>query len=385
MVQAIVEEDEEVEEEEDPSQPLPPETLESEAAQTGDPSSDAVSDTDGQDGGSFELLSDEAKVLEVSQRISDGKRVVRASQPTASSTPVLYRVLLALLTLTVSYLSYDFKQEASQIGFCETGQSSNDVLRSFQSQRAAVDLCNRQNRTYLYLPEPDSTQSVEVPIPEETPSAAPDTWAFSEEQEGKQLCPAPPLLPIPHPDTCTPCPAHAVCSPSVMTCETGYLIRPHPLLFFLPLSPAPNSPHAQNSYAIPSLIPSAEFTGTTSELIYKSVSHVLDGLPGMGTVALPPRCVEDPKRKERVGALGKAVETLLASHRGRLICEGEVPQVPAGTEAEEARKWGFEMEDLKEHMKTSGMKKKLAVCAIVKFGSICSDLAALASSHGSVR
>ncbi|KAH8099474.1 Man1-Src1p-C-terminal domain-containing protein [Cristinia sonorae] len=357
-VQAIPEE-EELEEVQD-EQAASPEYLEShEVVSTNEPLSEEV--VSEPETGSFDQMSDSDKAIEVSRRIAgQGKQVVaRPSTDVASppaSIPLIYRIAMLLLTLTTSYLCYDYKQEASHIGFCETGQTSNDVLRGLQAHWAAVDSCNRDNRTYL-LPAPDGTQSVLSPVPTPTPSLASEI--NNEELTGMELCPAPPLLPIPRPDYCTPCPAHAVCGPSTMTCETGYLIRPHPLLFFLPLSVSPNSPHAQNSYTTPSYLPPTSSSGTVSELLYKGLSQILDGLPGLGPVALPPHCVEDPKRKARIGALGNAVETVLANHRGRLVCDG-VSDQPTGSDADEAKKWGIEIEELKDRLKKEGMKKKLA-------------------------
>jgi len=68
-------------------------------------------------------------------------------------------------------------------------------------------------------------------------------------------------------------------------------------------------------------------------------------------VALPPRCVEDPKRKRHIGVVGKAVESLLANERGRRVCAGVGFNEPVGTEAEEARKWGIDVDTLKENLK----------------------------------
>ncbi|TCD69735.1 inner nuclear membrane protein enriched at telomere/subtelomere region [Steccherinum ochraceum] len=279
------------------------------------------------------------KVIEISKRISGESALVRSSPPTpTSTTPALYRFVVLLLALAASYLAYDYKQDAARIGFCETGTSSNDVLRSLQSRWAAIDSCNRENRTYLYLPNPDST-SPETPSPNASPSPASETWSFGDEERDRpEACPAPPLLPVPRPDHCTPCPAHGVCSPSTVTCETGYLIRPHPLWFFLPLSSSSGSNQVQNTYTVPAYVPPTASSSTVSEFLYKGISLVLDGLPGMDPVAFPPRCVEDPKRKARIGLLGKSLDSFLSSHRGQMG-------------------YGMEIEELREEVKK---KAKLA-------------------------
>ncbi|THH32114.1 hypothetical protein EUX98_g2065 [Antrodiella citrinella] len=277
----------EEEEDEQPEAPFEQHTTELVEAEVGvseEPLSEEVlSEPEPATTGSFEQMSDQDKVIEVSRRFAGQGDLVRVrAPPAASSMPSLYSITLFVMTLAASYFAYEYKHDAAQIGFCETGQTTNEVLRTFQAR------------------------------------------------------------------------------PSTMTCETGYLIRPHQLLFFLPLSASPNSAHSQNAYTLPTYFPPASSSCTTTELVYKGISRVLDGLPGFGPVALPPRCVEDPKRKARVGALGNAIDTLLASHRGKLVCDGVEADQRTESESEEAKRWGLEMEDLKEKLKTSGMKRKLA-------------------------
>ena len=83
------------------------------------------------------------------------------------------------------------------------------------------------------------------------------------------------------------------------------------------------------------------------------MSTVFDGLPGFGSVALPPRCVEDPKRKRNIGALGKAIESLLGQERGHRLCAGGklIDDVVMDIDGGDARKWGVELERLRDVMK----------------------------------
>jgi len=83
------------------------------------------------------------------------------------------------------------------------------------------------------------------------------------------------------------------------------------------------------------------------------LSMVLDGLPGFGSVALPPRCMEDPKRRRNIGALGKAIESLLGQERGHRLCAGgkAVDEVVMDIEGGDAKKWGVELEKLRDVMK----------------------------------
>ncbi len=77
---------------------------------------------------------------------------------------------------------------------------------------------------------------------------------------------------------------------------------------------------------------------------------MLDGMPGIGPVALPPRCVEDPKRKRHIGVLGKAIEAVLGLERGKRLCTSEVPPIQ-DMEGGEARRWGMHLDALREAMK----------------------------------
>ena len=115
-----------------------------------------------------------------------------------------------------------------------------------------------------------------------------------------------------------------------------------------------------NTYVNPSRAAVAPTSGEKSvrELAHTALSLVADGLPGLGPVAFPPRCVEDPRRKRHIGALGKAVEAMLAAERGRRLCAGVRPAEGTAQqgEAEEAKRWGVEVEVLK-----GTIRKKTAV------------------------
>lgn len=302
--------------------------------------------------------SEDEQVSAMSKRNALDATVHRHSRP--DTTPWYLRLLFTLLVLVGSGAIYNYKQESSPVGFCETGKATNRVLEAFKTRWTAIESCNRENRTALFSPpDPSSIQSVLPPEPSQAPEASTDYDPDAKQLSATEPCPPLPLIPIPHPDTCTPCPAHASCSPSTMTCDNGFLIRPHPLLFFLPLptTPSPSNLNAQNSYTIPShsevFAPSSD---TIPQLVSKYVALLLDGLPGLGSVALPPRCVEDPRRKRLIGALGRGVESILAAERGRRLCAGIGASGPAGSEAEEAKKWGVEVDVLKE-----GLRKKTSV------------------------
>ncbi|KAJ2916040.1 hypothetical protein MD484_g4372, partial [Candolleomyces efflorescens] len=196
--------------------------------------------------------------------------------------------------------------------------TTNNALEGLRANRLAIEACNRDNRTTLYLPSLRSENEQEDPTP----------------------CPLPPLVPIPLPNSCTPCPQHASCKQFSVHCDNGYILRPNALLGFLP-----NPPSSFDLSPSTSMAP--------SELAWALISETLNGLPGLGSIALPPRCALDPKRQRNIGVLGKAMESLLAQERGRRLCVGgqDLDKEYNEKEGGEARKWGIEIEQLRELMK----------------------------------
>jgi hypothetical protein len=246
--------------------------------------------------------------LAVSEAIDDV--VVRpSSRPDSPGPGRLLRALAVIASLLVYLVVGPYKAQSAALGYCDTDSNTNDMLERLRTRNAAIEACNRDNRTSLYL----STPGVE-----------------------EEPCPAPPLLPF-IPDECTPCPEHATCTPNSVSCEHGFLLRPHPLLAFISL-PSSNtlSPHSQ-------LSPSAN-------AVLKFIATALDGMPSVGPVALPPRCIEDPKRKRHIGVLGKAIEAVLGLEHGKRLCAGDVPPIQ-DTEGGEARRWGMHLDSLREAMK----------------------------------
>ncbi|KAK7014895.1 inner nuclear membrane protein SRC1 [Favolaschia claudopus] len=235
----------------------------------------------------------------ISQRIAEGGgQLVRQPSEKLGAAGIFMRLLILLLAVASSGVAVNYKMESAPIGYCALGSDTNPTLESLRARRSAVEACNAENLTLL----PDGTP-----------------------------CP-PPALGLPQADSCTPCPTHATCNQlSIKGCDTGYLLHSHPLLFFLP--------------------PREECTpGSITEQVWRVVGDLTDGLPGLGSVGLPPRCVEDPKRKQRIGALGKAVERQLGEMRGR---RDPFPENEGG----EARQYGIDTDSLAEKM--YGMGKHL--------------------------
>lgn len=274
----------------------------------------------------------------VSSRIAEGGAVVRVTPQQKQSSHWFLRLVMTLLLLTMSGVTYDFKQQSAPIGFCDTGKDTNMVLESSRSQLAAVEACNRENRTLLY-----STDS----------------------KVDSDDAPCPPLYPIPHPDSCTPCPKHASCTQRTVTCDSGYLIRPHPILSLLPRPSTATS----MTWAFPEKW-DADFS---VDYVWQALALAGDGLPGVGPIAFAPRCLEDPKRKRHIGVLGKAVESLLGQERGRRVCAGVRPSKPEKdmTEADEAQFWGVDVDTLRDAMKrkTSVRPLRLFIYLMLSFAT----------------
>lgn len=113
---------------------------------------------------------------------------------------------------------------------------------------------------------------------------------------------------LPRATECTPCAPHAICAGHSITCEPAYILN-HNTLSSIPLLDA-----------------------------------ILDGFPGLGSVALPPSCIADVRRRQKVGKMAGAIESKLAVVRGDRVCAGVVS---TGGDAQDAAAFGMTMDDIK--------------------------------------
>jgi len=218
------------------------------------------------------------------------------------------RILVCLVFLGSTYAVFSYKSESSSIGYCDRDSNSSRALEDVVSRHAAPEACFRENSVLSSL-DPSERESEKAP------------------------CPLPPLIPIPHPTSCTPCPDHASCTQFSVICDSGYLLKPHILFSFIPITPSRSSLTTSH---IPQL----------TKGFFKAISSLTDGLPGFGSIAFPLRCLEDPQRKRNIGALGKAIESKLGRERGRRVCHSLPSEAQGGFL--EAVKWGIEENKLRE-------------------------------------
>lgn len=176
-----------------------------------------------------------------------------------------------------------YKRDSAYIGFCDHGSNTNLRITELQAQRQKNQVEAARCYNKLNFTSVDAVISNEFcsPLPLHTPLEA---------------------------NTCTPCPKFAFCTPDSVTCQSSYILKPHPLA---------------------------------------SLGPVLNGFPGLGSVAFPPRCVQDREKLKRIGGLVDGMEGWLAMTRGTRICNGV--KVPTdGGDGGEAKVLGLEKESLRE-------------------------------------
>lgn len=242
------------------------------------------------------------RIAAIGEDAAAGRALVR--RPDVQPPPIFPRWLMMLIGFAFSLLvsmTANYKMESSSIGWCDTGSNSNSIIVQREAARAAQYECAER----LYL---NSTLGVVGMIE----SADGATAGRQEVMDGLMHgeCTPLPLLPIPRPQACTPCPAHAECTPPHgITCAPAYVLKQHPLA------------------------------------VVPGLRELASGLPGFGAVAFPPECVEDDARKRKVSGVAKGMATYLETIKGDRICDG----VDAGgkpVDGGEPRKFGIQVQEL---------------------------------------
>ncbi|KAG6890729.1 hypothetical protein C0995_005102 [Termitomyces sp. Mi166 len=236
----------------------------------------------------------------------------------------VYGTIFCGIICLLTVIAFCYKMDSASIGYCDAGSSTNSILEQRRAGRAAAEACNSENST----------------LPHNNSAAEPNA-----------TCPISFLTLWRPPDSCTRCPDHANCTPTNVLCDHGHVLKSHPLFFF-----APTSPSTRNI--------TLSISSPPADLFWKILS-VLDGLPGLGSVAFPPRCIEDPERRRKIGSLGKAIESLLGQERGRRLCAGgkALKDPVDDSDGGDAKKWGLRLENLRKIMqKKTHVRLKLIFC-----------------------
>lgn len=217
-----------------------------------------------------------------------------------------------------------YQDESSRIGFCDAGSITNSVLEGLRERIQVASAGITEYADYDFTRNAEGVASVA-----RMGTVHQDAFKF--------------ILSSFLPDECTPCPANATCTSSVVMCERGFTIAPHRAFSFVPGS------------AI--TIPSTSFSrreglrlrGFFARAIYMSVSMVFDGRPGVGPIALPPQCVEDAKLAHRLHVVRETVNQLLSEECGLRACRvrGAMLHEEKTGGISEAQRWGIQIQMLK--------------------------------------
>lgn len=254
------------------------------------------------------------RIAAIGDDSTSGRALVR--RPDVQPPPILPQWLTILLGLGLSLLvsmTTNYKMESSAIGWCDTGSNSNSIIVQREASRAAQYECAER----LYL---NSTLGAVGMIESGDGATAGRQEVMDGLMHGE--CTPLPLLPIPHPQTCTPCPDHAECTPPYgITCAPGYILKQHPVA------------------------------------VVPGLRELANGLPGFGAVAFPPHCAEDDARKRKVSGVAKGMATYLETIKGERICSG----VEAGgkpVDGGEPKKFGIQVQELAQ-LVSEGVKVRL--------------------------
>ncbi len=97
------------------------------------------------------------------------------------------------------------------------------------------------------------------------------------------------------------------------------------------------------------------------------LSMIADGLPLLGSVAFPPSCVEDSRRKQHISVFGRYLAELLAQHRGNLLCQATATEPTTEVDGGEAKRWGLGDNKLKMMMSQDADVGRAFSCALCRF------------------
>lgn len=230
----------------------------------------------------------EALVGRVSADGGSGRAIHYTAEEITPSSPTWTRLLMMVTFAALLGISIQYKMNSAVIGYCYSGSDTNSIIEARKAKMLTAEECHRKS----------------------------EMGNISETEIGNnETCPSLLLLPFLEPLRCTPCPLYAVCTEDAVNCEQGYLLKQHPL------------------EQIPFL------------------ASLLNGFPGFGPVAFPPRCVEDTQRKSKIGRLGIALENYLATIHGQRKCTA------LSGSSDSAALWGVKLETVHDNLRKGTVVK----------------------------
>lgn len=198
------------------------------------------------------LASDGVSVVQ-STREGDQSTALVRHRPDSSASKYLSQLMFILLMSVLTPVLREWQAQSTHIGFCDTGSNVNNLL--LQERRSGTKRLECKNEK---IDNPEAACQLEQESFFDIVGIAPDS--------------------------CTPCPEHAICENGQLTrCQQGYQLVPD---------------WRQNSVT----------------------QYLLDGMPGAGPVAFPPSCQIDFKRKALGARFAKEIESDLAKRHGDVIC-----------------------------------------------------------------
>ena len=235
-----------------------------------------------------------------------------ASHATLSRTAVIIARMVLLLLIPCMGVLIAYKRMSTNIGFCDAGHTTNSALREqmigisgLQTQQGAVG---------------------------DAGSAQVKSWGAVQAFFSSLA-----------PDSCTPCPAHSICTRFTVTCEQGFIIAPHQVmslgLFHAKVQPSVTFSREEGIH----------FQASVAWLAHYLISSTLDGLPQVGPSAFPPRCVEDAQWAHRMRRVREEAVDVLTRERGRRVCRTGVNVLKddgVTGSLGEAQRWGLDTRSL---------------------------------------
>ena len=209
----------------------------------------------------------------------------RPIRPFFSLQNNLWRFVFTVGTLAALASVFEFKRTSSWVGYCDAGTNTN-----------------------LRIIELDATRQYRLTAASECRYEWSDSISQAKYFSGPVCSP----LPLKNPydaTTCTPCPKNATCVPDAVVCNPSFVLEPQ-------------------------LVTKIPF-----------VASIMNGIPGMGSVAFPPKCVPDLEQAKFMEGLGRGIEDWLSKTRGDRICAGV--RVPHEDVNQEAMALGFTHEMLR--------------------------------------